>query len=112
MARTREAANDGKRSNGRGSVNNKSRLDGLFTSGDAGTGNADWGNCDPRIIQGVITTAQNVGAAITFGLSRDGGAHMLTILLAGDRQTLWFNGDADLDAEVLTVIAKLETLIS
>jgi hypothetical protein len=41
-----------------------------------------------------------LGGAITLGLSRDLGAHSLTLLLDGNRKTLWFNGNADLSEEL------------
>jgi hypothetical protein len=50
------------------------------------------------------------GGACTFGLSRDGGAHSLTLMLNQERETLWFNGDADLDVELEQVWQTLETL--
>lgn len=92
----------------RGSVNNASRL-AAFASGEA-TGAGDWGACDPRWLQAVVVAITGLGGAITFGLSRDGGAHSLTLLLDGDRQTLWFNGSADLDEELEKVYQTLETM--
>lgn len=100
--------NAGRNGKTRGSVNNKNRLEAFKTR--AGQGGADWGSCDPRWMQAVVCEMQRVGGAITFGLSRDGGAHCLTLLLDGNRETLWFNGDADLDVELEAVFATLETL--
>lgn len=51
----------------------------------------------------MVVAAEHLGAAITFGLSRDSGAFMLTLLLDGERETLWFSGDCDLDAELAEV---------
>lgn len=92
----------------RGSVNNKSRLSAFGKT--AAVGKADWGTANPQWIQAVVVAITLRGGAVTFGLSRDGGAHMLTLLLDGDRQTLWFNGDANLDVEMEEVFATLETL--
>lgn len=100
---------NGKRgSKSRGSVNNKKRLD-AFREG-AASGSADWGGCDGGWIQAVIVAVSRMGGAVTFGLSRDGGAHFLTLLLDQDKQTLWFNGDADLDAELERVYATLDSM--
>lgn len=92
----------------RGSVNNGQRLKAFAES--RGKGNAGWGDCDPRWIQEVVVAVTQLGGAATFGLSRDEGAHSLTLLLDSSRETLWFNGDADLDAELEKVCSILETL--
>lgn len=93
---------------GRGSVNNAGRLAGLGGNGKAATG--DWGAADPRWVAAVVVAVSSRGGAASFGLSRDKGAHSLTIMLDGERATLWFNGDADLDAELEKVFAYVETL--
>ncbi len=98
----------GKTKKVRGSVRNDDRL-AAFAKGGA-TGGGDWGACDPQRIQAVLVGITALGGAATFGLSRDGGAHSLTLLLDGNRQTLWFNGDADLDDELDMVVATLATL--
>jgi hypothetical protein len=89
----------------RGSVRNLDRLQ-AFASGGK-TGDADWGACDSTLIQAVVVGITSLGGAATFGLSRDLGAHSLTLLLDGSRQTLWFNGGADLDGELQAVIATI-----
>jgi len=90
----------------RGSTKNKSRLAG-FGKVDAANG-ADWGSCYPEKMMAVVTAITAMGGALTIGTSRDGGAHMLTLLLDDDRRTLWFNGDADLNEEMDMVMAELE----
>lgn len=97
-----------KKRSSRGSTNNKRRLDAFGARGPAD--GADWGGCDPDKIQGVVTGITELGGAVTFGTSRDGGAHSLTLLLDDSRETLWFNGNADLSEELLTVIQKLAAL--
>lgn len=109
MSRQADAAKIDKRGNGRrGSVNNKSRLS-AFSKGKDKTG-ADWGGCNPNKLQGVIDGITGLGGAVTFGLSRDKGAHMLTLLLDGERKTLWFNGDAVLDDELDEIMGFLEAM--
>ena len=71
---------------------------------------ADWGGCDPARLQAVVVAITALGGAVTLGLSRDLGAHSLTLLLDGNRTTLWFNGNADLDMELEGVKATLDTL--
>ena len=88
----------------RGSVNNGRRLANLLQRVSAGgIGKADWGNARPEWIQAVICIIAKTGGLVSFGYSRDQNAYNLTILLDGDRETLWFNGDADLDEELRKV---------
>lgn len=92
----------------RGSTRNDSRLE-AFAGGKA-PGSADWGGCDPKRIQAVLVGITALGGAATFGLSRDKGAHSLTLLLDDTRKSLWFNGDADLDDELDAVVATLAAM--
>lgn len=93
----------------RGSVNNASRLAGLQHRAP-GQGGADWGNANPQWLQAVITAATLRGLAVSFSLSRDGGAHGLLLLDGGERAQMWFNGDVDLDVELEKVHAYLESI--
>jgi hypothetical protein len=61
-------------------------------------------------MQAVVVNATRLGGAALFGVSRDAGAHSLKLYLDGSHETLWFNGDADLDEELEKVCAFLETL--
>lgn len=103
----REGTGNGKKRGKRGSVNNSRRLD-TFKKGVGSTA-ADWGGCDPARIQDIVVAITELGGAATFGLSRDGGAHSVTVMLDGERETLWFNGNADLNEELVTV---RETLLA
>jgi len=92
----------------RGSVNNGRRLQAF--SERRSSGNADWGDCDPKWLQDILVGITGLGGAVTFGLSRDGGAFSLTLLLDGDRETVWFNGDAELDTELEQVLATIDSM--
>jgi len=92
----------------RGSQNNKRRLDAFGKKG--GLGQADWGGCDPTRLAGVIISVTELGGACTFGLSRDQGAHMLTLLLDDSKETLWFNGEADLDEALMAIQETLNSM--
>ncbi len=92
----------------RGSVSNGARLQ-AFAS-ERAAGGADWGGCDASRLQAVVVAITELGGAVTFGLSRDLGAHSVTLMLDKDRTTLWFNGSADLDTELEGVRATLDTL--
>lgn len=93
----------------RGSVNNKGRLSELLGNRTNKKRGADWGGCRAEWIQAVIVAVTVSGGAVTFSLSRDGGAHGLTIMLDGERASLWFNGDAELDEELEAVFHTFET---
>ncbi len=92
----------------RGSTNNADRL-AAFASGADGA-DADWGSCSPERLQGVIVEITALGGAVTFGLSRDKGAHSMTLLLDGSRKTLWYNGDAVLDDELDAARATIASI--
>lgn len=98
-----------KKRGARGSVKNSKRL-ASFVAGK-GRKEADWGGCYPEKLQAVVVKITAMGGALTIGLSRDQGAHSLTLMLDGDRETLWFNGAADLNDELDEVLAKLEALV-
>ncbi len=105
--------NDGRTQSGnssskRGSVNNRSRLE-AFTNRTK-KGSAEWGSCDAILIQEVITGITALGGAVTFGLSRNDGAHSLTLLLDDSRETMWFNGDATLDEELDAVLQTIAAI--
>jgi hypothetical protein len=93
----------------RGSVNNKSRLASFGAQGGQKHGNADWGAVDPRWLAAVIVAASSQGMEVAFALSRDGGAHSLKLydFETGERVQLWFNGDANLEAELAQVFERL-----
>lgn len=113
MAKKRMHHNDGRgavkaSAGGRGSVNNAGRLEAL--QGRGGKGSADWATCDSGLLLAVVVAITALGGALTLGLSRDQGAHSLTLLLDDTRATLWFNGDADLDEELRDVLAYIEAI--
>lgn len=92
----------------RGSVRNKSRLE-AFTN-RSGRGNAEWGSCNADLMQDVVQGITLLGGAVIFALSRDQGAHSITLLLDDNKTTLWFNGDADLDSELQDVLATISAI--
>lgn len=102
------AQKHGAKAKSRGSVRNGDRLS-AFTGGKE-SGSADWGACDPKWLQAVVVAITSLGGAITFGLSRDQGAHSLTLMLDDSRQTMWYNGAANLDEELASVKATLDAL--
>lgn len=92
----------------RGSTNNKRRLD-AFKAGRSDA-EASWDGCDCKWLQAMVVSITSLGGAVTIGLSRDMGAYSVTLLLDGQRETLWFNGSADLDDELKTIVGNLDAL--
>lgn len=92
----------------RGSVRNDRRLEAI--SQRRGGASADWLGCMPERVQAVVHGITRLGGAVTFGTSRDGGAYSVTLLLDGDRETLWFNGDAVLDDELEAIVETLDAM--
>ncbi len=92
----------------RGSVRNDRRLEAIGRRRTASK--ADWGGCESEKIQAVIVGIVDLSGAVTFGTSRDGGAYSVTLLLDGDKETLWFNGDAELTDELQAVIETLDAM--
>ncbi len=100
----------GRKSKKRGSTKNADRLQAFASGGSSGA--ADWGGCDATKIQAVVVGITERTGAVIFGLSRDQGAHSITLLLGSKKKTLWFNGGADLDDELDAVIATLDQMDS
>ncbi len=82
----------------RGSVKNSGRLKAFARPDDEG--DATWGTADAKQVLGVIVLINALGGAVTWGLSRDFGAHSLTLMLDNSRETLWFNGGEDLNEKL------------
>lgn len=92
----------------RGSVRNDRRLEAIAQRRKGSM--ADWLGCDSAKLQAVVHGITVLGGAVTFGTSRDGGAYSVSLMLDGERETLWFNGDADLDEELQAVVETLSML--
>lgn len=97
---------DDRKPRSRGSVKNASRLAGFKGQAPRG-GKVDWGKARPDILTAVVAVACWQGIQVTFLTSRDGGAYGVTLYDSGERVQLWFNGDADIDAELAAVHDRL-----
>ena len=71
---------------------------------------ADWTSSDCEWLQTVVVAITRLGGAVTFGLSRDMGAYMVTLLLDGERETLWFGARQDLNKEMREIVEKLDAI--
>ncbi len=98
----------GRSKKSRGSVRNKDRLEAFGRP--SSNGKADWGTASEDLVASVVVLVTALGGAVIFGTSRDGGAHLLTLMLDDKRKTLWFNGDSELDDELRPVVDTLSQL--
>ena len=96
------------RRNAQGKEKRKNRL-GDFEVGKRSL-DFDWGGCAPEKLQDVVVGITDLGGAVIFGVSRDGGALSLTIMLDDERQARYFNADSDLDEGLDTISALLESV--
>lgn len=87
----------------------QTKLEGVLGgfSDDADTGRADWNTCSPELMKAVVVSITAMGGAVIFGLSRDKGAHSVTLMHDQDRKSIWMAGNADLDAEMSAILSKL-----
>ncbi len=72
------------------------------------TGGADWSSCDPALLRDMVVLITDLGGAVTIGMSRDQGAHSITLMLDDVRKSIWIAGDADLDETLRDIIGKLQ----
>lgn len=87
------------------------KVAGLSAFGDSdSTGDADWGGCNPEWIQSVVTKITELGGAVIFGTSRDKGACLVTLLLNKDKKTIWVGSGEDLNEELESICAVLDTM--
>lgn len=95
----------GGKSSKRGKTRNLDRLKAL-TKGST-TAIPTWRNADPQLIHAVVVAITDMGGAVMFGHSTDGGSYSMSFYLNKDKTTMWFNGDAELDDELQVVIDEL-----
>lgn len=98
------------RKQSRGAVDNEKRLERLKNR-TAGT-EVGWGNASPEWLMAIVVLVSSSGGAVRFGLSRDKGSYSLGLYLGAENQTIWFNGDADLNDELGALYAKLQDILA
>jgi hypothetical protein len=103
-----DARDDRRGKKSRGSTDNTRRLSTLFSN--QSERKADWSNAPAGHVLALVCAITALGGAISFGTSRDGGAYSVTLMLGGERETLWFNGTADLEAELDNALYLIQTL--
>lgn len=81
-----------------------------FDNGDSDAV-ADWVGCSAETVHALVVGVVALGGAVIFGTSRDGGAHMLSLLLDDNKKTLWFAGDVVLEDKLAETLVKLAKLL-
>lgn len=99
-----------KKGKGRGAANVGARLAGLG-SGSGKITSADWNEADPQFVLGIIVETTRLGGMVSFSLTRDGGAWVVTVLLDGDRRPVYVSsGSDDLNAELEKIVHYLASV--
>lgn len=104
-----EKAKAEKRASGRGAVDNDKRLAKL--TGKASGGTASWGGASPEWVAAIVVLVSSAGGAVRFGLSRDKGSYSVGLYLGSETETIWFNGDVQLDDALGELYHKLVPII-
>lgn len=73
-------------------------------------GAADWGSCDPEKLQAAVVAAGNIGGALRFGYTSDGGAYSIGIYGDGDPYTHYVRPDEDIDGTLRDLAEYFEAL--
>lgn len=98
-----------KKSKKRGATQVARSLEGLG-QGAGSAGGADYAEADFAHVAGIIIEITRRGGAVSFGLSRDKGAYNVTVMLDGDRRTVWINGSDDLNRELEKILHFVASL--
>lgn len=92
-----------KKNKGRGAANIARSLDGLG-QGKVSTGDADWNAANPVWVLGIVVEATRLGGLVSFSLTRDAGAFVVTVMLDGDRRPVYISSSEDLNAELEKIL--------
>lgn len=68
-----------------------------FGSPASSQGKATWTEAHPNKVRAIVDVVTDLGGAVMFGKSRDGGALSVTVFMDGDKRTIWIGGDDDLE---------------
>lgn len=69
-----------------------------------------WDETDPRFLQWVLVAMGHLGGAVTFGRSRDRQALSVTLLLEGERTSVWIAPSQEVEAELQKIAERLEAI--
>lgn len=93
----------------RGKSNPARSLDGLG-AGKGQAAIADYGDAHPDTLVGIVLEITRRGGAVSLGLSRDKGAFNVTLMLDGERRTVWISSAEDVDAKLEEILVYLAAL--
>jgi mannose/cellobiose epimerase-like protein (N-acyl-D-glucosamine 2-epimerase family) len=103
-------AKDEKRKKGRGTTNNKKRLEGLGKAG-APKSERSWGDVDPAWLLALVVLLESGGGAVRYGRSRDKAVLSIGIYLDDDSVTLWLDKDQPIEEQLRDIFEELRIRI-
>jgi len=104
--------NDGireKKSKKRGNPTSESKLAALRDLASRSKG-VDWGDCIPTLLSGLICEVTRRGGMVSFSRSRDQSALGVVIFMDGDKESFWFGGGHDIEAEIEKLVVVIDTI--
>lgn len=69
---------------------------------------ADWSSANAALLHRLIISASRVGAAVQFGLTRDGGAFRIRVLDGGESDDVYVRPTEDIDIALETLAIDFE----
>lgn len=88
----------------------KAQASGRLSGIRSANGNVDWGDALPERIASLVVATTRLGGLASFGKATRGDALAITIFLDDERETVYINGSADLDAELEKLILYVDAL--
>lgn len=102
-------ANERRGQKSRGAPNVARRLEGLG-SGTRESGPAEWRAADPQLVLAVVVETTRLGGMVSFSLTRDAGAYVVTVMLDGDRRPVYISASEDVNAELEKIAVYLDSI--
>lgn len=82
----------------------------LKSKSDGAQDVADWGSANGKSVIDLIQVVSNLGGAVRFGYTRDGGAYSVGVYLDDDRETFYCKPTDDLDDFITRLTGMLRDL--
>jgi len=83
----------------------RERLERLRGSGGASSGEASWGDVDPRLVSRLVWVVTRAGGAVMLSVTSDGGALAITFYDNGERERVYLPKNVDMEVEFEGLIA-------
>lgn len=65
---------------------------------------ADWGDCSPEHMSGLVCEVTRRGGMVSFTRSRDEATLGIVIFFDGEKESFWFNDSVEVDTEIEKLI--------